>query len=81
MTEAVELTVKVQEYFFWSPLLGEDAVRFSVFDSHGKEFFAIVPLISPGMRLRESRQQWAELIHDAMIAGNEPGEVTTNGGK
>lgn len=69
------VTVKLREYFFWSPLLGEDAVRFSVFDNHGHEFWAISPMIPAGKSLRELRQHWAERIFDAMESGQDPGEV------
>ena len=70
-----EVTVKLQEYFFWSPMLGDEAVRFSVFDNRGKEYFAIAQLIAEGKSLRESRAHWALTIHEAMTSGKEPGDV------
>lgn len=70
-----EVTVRVHEYFFWSPILGEDAVRFSVFNAHGGEYFAIVPIIA-GKKLREEREHWGLRLFEAIESGKEPGEVT-----
>lgn len=70
-----EVTVRLHEYLFWSPMLGTDAVRFSVFNTHGGEYFAIVPLDGKGSTLREARQHWAERFFDVIESGADPGEV------
>lgn len=69
-------TVRMSEYFFWSPTLGADAVRFSVPDDHGREYYAICPITGTGKPLRELRERIALRIYDAIEAGAEPGEVT-----
>jgi hypothetical protein len=70
-----EVTVKIHEYFFWSPIMGTEAVRFSVFNAHGGEYFAIVPLDGKGSTLRALRQRWAERFFEAIQSGLDPGEV------
>lgn len=70
-----EITVKLKEYFFWSPLIGSDAIRFSVFDGRGREYFQIRSFDGKGMTLRDLRQQVAERIYEAMENGQDPGEV------
>jgi hypothetical protein len=69
-----EVEIRLHEYFFWSPLLGDNAVRFSVFDGQGREYFAIVP-VQAGRWLREARQHWGELLYQAIADGRDPGEV------
>ena len=69
------MILQLREYSFWSPILGDDAVRFSLYDDHGQEFFMIRPMVQQGKILRELREHCALRLHDAMEAGNEPGEV------
>ena len=63
------------EYRYWSPVLGCDASRLSVFDQHGAEYWSIIERPSMGKRYRESRQEALELIVEAIERGQEPGEV------
>lgn len=64
----------VHEYRFWSPVLGEDAVRVSMFDDRGGEFFMVVP--DRGSReYRLARFEAAEALDQAINEGLEPGEV------
>lgn len=65
-------TIRLAEYFFWSPTLGTDAVRFSVSDAHGQEYFSVQPL---GKSLRAMREAVGLRIHEAMEAGAQPGEI------
>ncbi len=69
------ITIRMHEYFFWSPTLGTDAVRFSVPDAHGREYYSIRPIHGAGKSLRELREHVALRIHDAIESGTEPGEV------
>lgn len=64
-------------YSYWSPLLGEHAVRLSLFDQHGREFFAIVenPGGQGGAEFRKRREAALNRIDVAMSAGRDPGEV------
>lgn len=71
---ADEVTIRIREYRFWSPLLGEEALRLSVYNQHGHEYFAIVPA-EDGKKLRELRQTWGERFYDAITSGQDPGEV------
>jgi len=64
----------VHEHHFWSPVLGEDAVRVSMFDDRGGEFFMVVA--DRGAReYRQARLDAAEAIDQAIREGLEPGEV------
>lgn len=65
---------QVHEHHFWSPLLGEDAVRVSMFDDRGGEFYMVVA--DRGAReYRQARLDAAEAIDQAIRQGCEPGEV------
>lgn len=68
------VTIRLTEYFFWSPTLGTDAVRFSVSDSHGQEYYSVQPMAC-GKTLREMREAVGLRIHEAMEAGAPPGEI------
>jgi len=70
-----EVNIRLHEYHFWSPTLGTESVRFTVFNDRGGEYFAIVPLDGKGSTLREARQHWAERFHEAIESGQDPGEV------
>lgn len=59
------------EYRFWSPMLGCDAVRLSMYDDHGGEFFMILK----DEQWRETRERGVRLIRQAIDAGLRPGEV------
>lgn len=63
------------EYRHWSQVLGCEAVRLSVFDRNGDEFFCIIPIDGPGRRYREARDAALDQIIDVMRDGREPGEV------
>ncbi len=64
-----------REFRFYSSELDAEAVRFSIADSDGQEYFAIVPAVAPGKRWREWRDQVLDRIDEAMVAGDPPGEV------
>lgn len=59
---------------FYSPDLDAEAVRLSMADGLGREFFAIVPS-SIGRRWRECRDAALDAIEGAIDAGDQPGEV------
>ena len=62
------------EYFFWSIGLGADAVRLSIHDEHGQEFFMVMEA-KTGKAGREAKAAALEAIHEAMRQGCHPGEV------
>ncbi|GAC1664512.1 MAG: hypothetical protein PVS3B2_00240 [Candidatus Dormibacteraceae bacterium] len=64
----------VSEHRFWSPVLGEDAVRLSMFDDHGGEFYMVVPERG-GREYRQTRLDAVEAIDQAIREGLQPGEV------
>ena len=64
-----------REQHFWSPTLGLDAVRLSIGDGRGGEFFVIVPREDAGKRWRERREQLLDALGEAIERGDEPGEV------
>lgn len=55
-------------------MLGCDAVRLSMVDAHGGEFWRVIPRES-GAAYREARDAALDEIEDAIAAGVEPGEV------
>jgi hypothetical protein len=62
------------EYRFFSLILDAPAVRLSIWDANGQEFFAIVEEPArPGYR--KLRRNTLDLIADAIEDGREPGEV------
>lgn len=69
-----EVTIRLSEYRYWSPILGMEALRLSYFNKHGREYFCIVPA-EDGKALRELRQKAAERFYDAVESGQDPGEV------
>jgi hypothetical protein len=71
---AAEITLHLQEYRFWSPILGQEALRISYYNERGHEYFCIVPA-EDGKGLRELRQRAAERFYDAVSSGHDPGEV------
>lgn len=62
-------------YEFYSPILDSAAVRISVPDGRGGEFFAIVSRPAPGKSWREVRDRALNAIESAMESGLDPGEV------
>ncbi len=68
-----------REFRFYSSELDAEAVRFSIANEDGQEYFAIVPVVAPGKRRREWRDQVLDRIDEAMMAGDPPGEVTWQG--
>jgi hypothetical protein len=74
---------RYQSYRFYSPVLGSDAVRFLMFDKHGDEHFAIVPMDRRGSRNRYRREKALEtLLNHVFIRDLDPtkpaGEVEVN---
>jgi hypothetical protein len=61
-------------FHFYSPLMGCEAVRLSMVDARGGEFYRIVPR-SDGKAWRDVRDRELDLIEDAIAGGAEPGEV------
>jgi hypothetical protein len=64
----------VREFNFWSPLLGADAVRVSMVDENGEEFFAIIEK-TEGLRWRNDKREACEMLDQAIRAGLRPGEI------
>lgn len=60
---------------YWSPMLGCDAVRLSMVDDRGGEFFKIIPVDAPGQPYRTARDAALDAIENAIAAGAQPGEV------
>jgi hypothetical protein len=60
---------------FWSPTLGVEAVRLSMVDEHGAEFYMIVPADRGAREWRQERDRALDVIADAIDAGAQPGEV------
>ena len=63
-----------RELHFWSVVLDSDAVRLSMADSHGREYFTIVPR-ETAMKYRELKERALAAIDAAISKGDEPGEV------
>ena len=59
---------------FWSPLLGMRAVRLSMADARGGEYWRIIPRLD-GKRYRTDRDAALDAIEEAMARRREPGEV------
>jgi hypothetical protein len=59
---------------FYSPEMDTAAVRLSMADSRGREYYAILPGGS-GKGWRERRDTALDAIEAAIEAGEEPGEV------
>lgn len=62
---------------FWSPTLGSDAARVSMFDAHGREFYMIVP-DEGGQAWRDRRDTCVEALATAIDMNLDPGEVRTS---
>ncbi len=59
---------------FWSPLLGDEAMRLSMVDKQGDEHFMVLPA-ARGKAYREAKATALEKIGQAIEAGHQPGEV------
>jgi hypothetical protein len=60
------------EYSYWSPVLGDDAVRLSVFNDRGGELYIIIP---DGSGYVDRRAAALELLAEALEERLPPGEV------
>lgn len=69
-----EITIRLSEYRYWSPILGTEALRLSYYNNRGHEYYCIVSA-EDGKSLRELRQRAAERFYDAVQSGQDPGEV------
>lgn len=63
-----------QEFRFYSVFLDCEAVRLSMTDRNGGEFFMIVPA-GDGKKYVEERSRALDAISFAIVSGREPGEV------
>lgn len=72
--------MSLNEYHYWSPTLGCDAVRLSMTDDWGGEYFAILPA-DEGRGWRARRQEAVDKLLKAMTPedeggyGLEPGQI------
>lgn len=64
----------VQEFNYWSPVLGCDAVRLSMVNDEGLEYFAIVAK-TDGASWRKTRTEACEALRQAIDEGVKPGEI------
>lgn len=63
-----------REFRFFSAALDADAVRLSMTDDRGQEYYAIVEA-AVGRRWRERREAALARIEDAIALGYAPGEI------
>lgn len=63
-----------REFRFFCPFRDGEAVRLSMVDDHGREYFAIVGA-EPSRGYRDRREQALTAIEDAIMAGQPPGEI------
>ena len=63
------------EHHYWSPVLGTDAVRISMTNEDGMEYFMIVP-DAGGAVYRGARDAAILAISTAIAEGDDPGEVS-----
>lgn len=66
------------EFEFYSPMLDAQAVRLSVPDGCGGEYYAIVAKPAAGKSFRELRERALSAIQAAIDSGLDPGEVEVN---
>lgn len=71
------MTLAYSEMRHWNVILGCNAVRLSVADERGAEYFMIVP--RPRTGWREEKARLLDLIGEAIEAGCAPGEVVCDG--
>lgn len=65
---------RYSEFRFWSPLLGCEAVRLSMVDELGGEFYRIMARGS-AREWRATREEALDDLAAAIAVGREPGEV------
>lgn len=75
MDGIVSAPLRYREFRFWSVVLGRDASRLSMFDSHGDEHFAVVPMDGGGTHNRWVRRRALEMLAEHVNAGEPAGEV------
>jgi hypothetical protein len=66
-----------QALHYWSPILGDHAVRLSMF-ARGHEYFTIIPRID-GKAWRPARDAALTAIQEAIDEGREPGPISNVG--
>lgn len=64
-----------RQYRFYSPTLDAEAVRLSMADGAGREYYMIVAADEAGRRWRERRDEALAAIDDAIARTDEAGEV------
>lgn len=69
--------MRYRELKFWDGMNDRKAVRLSVADERGGEFYMILPREN-GRKWRERRDEALGIISEAMSLGLEPGEVREN---
>lgn len=69
--------MRFHEYVHWSVILGCNAVRLSVFNGQGAEFFMLLERDGKinGKGWRDRRRDALDAIEEAIEIGCEPGEV------
>jgi hypothetical protein len=65
-----------REYRHYSPTFGMNAVRLSMVDWHGGEFWRIIAIDGNAEKYREDRDLALDAIEDAIARGDDPGEVS-----
>lgn len=63
------------QYDYWSPILGANAARLSMFNAQGQEFFMIIEVPDSTKQLRAAREDALDAISEAIALGLQPGEV------
>jgi len=71
------MTLRYSEWKHWNSILGEKAVRLSVADTLGREYFMLTAYAPADDRRpwRERRTEALEIIAEAIEMGLQPGEV------
>ncbi len=64
-----------RQFRFYSPTLDAEAVRLSMADEAGQEYYMIVAASEAGKRWRERRDEALAALDDAISRRHEPGEV------
>lgn len=69
------MTSRFQQFVFWSAVHGETMARLVMFDSHGAEFYALVPRYARAGIWRERRAAALAEVAAAIEQGYPAGEV------
>lgn len=64
----------VRTYEFWSPILGADAVRLSMVNAEGSEYFAIIERLE-GRAWQDRKREACEALKQAIDEGVRAGEI------